>query len=182
MDKIMSQIGKTMALIGAFGVCYIMIATVADVVSRQFTGRSIPGTIETAEVVLVVSVFLSLGYAQKTSQHFAMNLVTDRIPVRLSLVLQACGLVVGIVTLLLLSWALWGRAIETTIVGEYRFGAIPIPIWPARIAAAFGTTYFAAEVVVTLVKLLNGTSNVRSEEVAIGTRSEREIETEEKFR
>lgn len=175
MNRFLSILGKTIALIGSLGVFYIMIATVLDVGSRLITSQSIPGTIETAEVVLVVSVFLALGFAQATRQHFAMNLVTDRIPERWSLIAQIVGLTVGVATMVLISWALWTRAIDATIIGEYRFGAVAVPIWPARIAAAFGATYFALELVNTIVKLRNGTISIRSEEVAIQARSDAQL-------
>lgn len=133
--------------IAVTGVVVIMFATCADVFRRTLTGRSVPGVVEGSEVMLVIAVFLGLGYAQREKVHVATSVVTDRLPDAVSRTVRIAGILVAICFLLWLVYATGERAVQSTRTGEYRFGLLQVPIWPGRVAITVGLALLTAELV-----------------------------------
>jgi TRAP-type C4-dicarboxylate transport system permease small subunit len=140
------RLSRAAAYIGAVGIVVIMLATVSDVLRRWVQGRSVPGVVEGSELVLVVSVFLGLGLAERMGVHVSTSVVTDRLPTRVAGMLNAIGLVVVFLFLVWILAASADRALRSYISGEYRFGLMQIPLWPGRTAIAVGFLVLLLEV------------------------------------
>lgn len=136
--KVIHAIATTFGVIAALLIVGIMISTALDVLVRQITGSSIPGVVEYSEVLLAGLVFLGLAYAQRTGAHIGVDLVTERMPARVAHVVRAFGLVVAIGVLLWMTYETALVAINSFQVGEFRFGLVPVPIWPIRIVIPLG--------------------------------------------
>lgn len=131
---------------GTFALFLIMITVVVDVLGRRLSDRSVPGMLESAEVILVLGAFFGLAYAQRTKGHVATSLVVELLPRRAAQWLQSFGL--AVLTLYVgCAAALSGaRAWDSFKAGEVRFGLIEIPQWPARAAIAAGFALLFLEV------------------------------------
>ncbi|MGY1915588.1 TRAP transporter small permease [Blastococcus sp. HT6-30] len=136
--KVIHLIATTFGVIAALLIVGIMISTALDVLVRQITGSSIPGVVEYSEVLLAGLVFLGLAYAQRTGAHIGVDLVTERLPTRTAHVVRAVGLVVAIAVLLWMTYETAVVAVNSFQVGEFRFGLVPVPIWPIRIVIPLG--------------------------------------------
>ncbi|WP_166532108.1 TRAP transporter small permease subunit [Blastococcus xanthinilyticus] len=150
------------ALATAFGVLAallivgIMLSTALDVLVRQLTGSSIPGVVEYSEVLLAGLVFLGLAYAQRTGAHIGVDLVTERLPVRTAHVVRAIGLVVVLAVLLWTTYETTVVAIRSFEVGEFRFGLVPVPIWPVRMVIPLGLVALVLELALTTYDEITG--------------------------
>ena len=51
-----------------------------DVICRLVLNRSIPGIIEIEEFMMVMIVFLVLGFLQSEKEHVAIDLIVKRLP------------------------------------------------------------------------------------------------------
>ncbi|GAA1821532.1 TRAP transporter small permease subunit [Nesterenkonia flava] len=124
-------------------IVFMMVATVADVLRRETTGRAIPGVIEMGEVLMVASVFLGLAFAETRGAHVHMNIVLRRLPERTAAVVTSVGLVLVLLVVGWMAIVTGERAWAAFQTQEYRFGLVQIPVWPARIALALGlAAYF----------------------------------------
>jgi TRAP-type C4-dicarboxylate transport system permease small subunit len=146
-DRVLGYLGNVLAVLAGLSILFLMFLTVADVVGRQFFATSVRGTIEITEVALTVAVFLGMIGAEISKSHIRTPLILDRLPPRIAGVLNAIGLVV---VLILLGWMIVVtteaafRAIE---LGEYRFGLLAVPVWPAKLAIPFGLAAMALALV-----------------------------------
>ena len=145
-DRRSSLLSKTGANIATVALFLIMVTTVVDVLSRSLFGRSVPGMIESAEVILVAGAFLGLGYAQRIRAHVSTSFFVDAIPRRAARFIKRTGL---LILAFYVGWAAIvcvGRAWDAFQGGEVRFGLIQIPQWPARAAIAIGFALLFIEV------------------------------------
>lgn len=128
----------------------IMFSTAADVTARQVTGSSIAGVVEYSEVLMVGLIFLGLAYAQRTGAHIGVDLVTERLPARVAHGVRSVGLVIAMVVITIMAWQTLEVALRSVQSGEYRFGLVQVPIWPARLLIPIGLTALLLELAVSL--------------------------------
>lgn len=133
------------AVLAAVGIAALMLISVGHVVLRTAGGGGIPGQIEVSEIILVGVAFLGMAYAQRRSAHVGTSLLTDRLPARAARVARACGKWVMVLFVAWLLYATAERAISSYLIGESRFGLVPVPIWPARVLLALGVLVLLLE-------------------------------------
>lgn len=143
---IVRGLSGALAAIAAVALIILMLITVADVVRRAITDKSIEGAIEVAPMLLLGAVALGLGYAEQTLTHVRTSLVTSRIPLRARLVLRSLGGTVATALLLWISWESLGRAITAIEEKDVTPGFVAIQTWPARILVPLGFLLFALHV------------------------------------
>lgn len=153
-SRIVGVLDHVGAHVGAAGIVLIMLGTTADVLRRSLEGRSVPGVIEGAEVILVIAVFLGLGLAQRDDIHVSTSLVVDRVPRRIGLILRVFGLLVLAAFLVWAVWASGRAALQSFTTNEFRFGMIRVPLWPGRTAIAIGWFLLLLEVVLDIHRIL----------------------------
>lgn len=137
----------------------LIFLTGTDVLWRNFHGRSIPGAYEYSEVLLVALVFLSLAWTQRVDAHVSIDLATRAMPERLGRLVQAAGLVVALAFLVWMTVASVHSASESWLTGEYRIGLAEVPVWPARLAVAFGMFMLVLQLALRLVDLARPRAN-----------------------
>lgn len=135
-------------LSGAFTLL-LLVMLVAEVVVREVVGRSLLGTIELSEVLLVLIVALGVSYAQKTGSHVSTDLVTSRFAPTTAAVIRVVGMVVAAGFLLWTAWASAERGWESFESGESRFGITSVPVWPARLVLPVGLALLGVQCLFT---------------------------------
>jgi len=165
--RLSGALSRTGAGFATCALFLIMATATLDVASRNLRGQSIPGVLESAEVILVIGVFLGLAYAQRLKAHVATSLIVDRFPPLVSRVMRATGLLAVITYVATATWMTGDRAWQSFVTGEVRFGLIEIPQWPARAAIAIGFLLLLFELLRDLVRLLQG--RLHGRESAAGT-------------
>ncbi len=145
------RVSRTLAIVSTVA---LTLVTAIDVVLRSTTNRGLPGAIEITEVVLVIAVFLGMMTASTEGMHISATLLTDRLPRVAARVTRIVGAVVSIG---IAGWVLYGtalRALASLHAGEYRFGIISVPVWPARLAIVIGVAGLLFALVLHLVDLI----------------------------
>jgi TRAP-type C4-dicarboxylate transport system permease small subunit len=149
--RVVHGISLTLGGVAAVTIVFMMVATVADVWMRYFTGSPIAGVTEVGEVLMVVSVFLGLALAEYRGAHVRVTIVLEKLPPRFAAIISSgCMLLV----LVLLAWMVWvtaGRALDSIESNEFRFGLVQIPVWPGRVAIAVGLAAYFLEAVPRLI-------------------------------
>jgi TRAP-type C4-dicarboxylate transport system permease small subunit len=143
-----------------------MILTAVDIGARSLTGRSVPGLLETGEILLVMLVYLGLAYGQQTRAHVAVSLVTAQLSPRLAKAAVATGLTVAIFVVAWLVYATGATAIDSVIAGETRYGIAAVPVWPARVVVPIGLSLLAFEFMADIRETVTGRAPVSDVPVA----------------
>ncbi len=138
-----------LGVIAGFIVLVLALMTVADITARLFLSSSIPGAVEISEVLLVVCVFFAFGAAQASGAHVATSVLTERLTKRGRLILIRIAAAIVCVLLIAMIVATIDEAIQSTIRGDYRFGLVHVPLWPAKVAVASGMVVYLLEFVRT---------------------------------
>lgn len=126
----------------------------ADVLGLNLFGRPVPSATEFASSMLALTVMLSMSYAQRTRSHIVVDIVSRHFPPRLALLSAGLSLVLGVLVFGLLSWGAWELALHSTGIRERAVAAIRFPVWPIKIAFAFGATVCTLELLRELVRLV----------------------------
>ncbi len=143
---IVRGLSRALAAVAAVALIILMLITVADVIRRAITDKSIEGAIEIAPLLLLGAVALGLGYAEQTLTHVRTSIVTSRIARAPRLIVRALGGTVCTALLLWISWESLTRAITAIDEKDVTPGFVAIQTWPARILVPVGFLLFALHV------------------------------------
>lgn len=154
LGSILSFATRLLSDLGAVLILVLMGLVVADVFSRSTTGEGIAGLVEYSEVLLVVAVFSGVAYARQTDAHVSMDMVTTRVPPKVSAALQAVGLLGSLVCVGIVAWVSVEVALESFQSKEYRLGIERVPVWPGRAAIAIAWCLLALELLRNLLHLV----------------------------
>ncbi len=123
--------------VSAAAVIFIMLLTCADVVMRLFSSP-IPGTYEL--VGYFGSVIISFGMARTSIErgHIAVNLLVDKLPPRVQILIEGVGNIAAAVLFGLLAWQsqIYARDMQET--GDISL-TLGMPTWPFVLGLATGS-------------------------------------------
>ncbi len=123
--------------VSAAAVVFIMLLTCADVVMRLF-GSPIPGTYEL--VGYFGSVIISFGMARTSIErgHIAVNLLVDRLPPRVQILIEGVGNIAASALFGLLAWQSQIYARDILETGDVSL-TLGMPTWPFVLGLATGS-------------------------------------------
>ncbi len=135
--------------IAAVMLVLMMLLTVCDVLLRKIYGRSILGTVELTEFMLVGLVFFSLAHTEIQRGHVRIDFFMQRVPLKIQSRLEnmtqlLCVLLFGAIAWSLLIYA--GNMCATGDVSQDLW----IPIYPFIYVAAAGNALLSLSLLVSL--------------------------------
>ena len=139
MNALLIKIIKISGGIGAAFILLIMILSSGDVLARYGLGAPIKGAYEINEIMFLSAVFLGLAYTQLYKGHVRVELFVSRLPAKAAIILETILICIALIIYGLIGWEGLMALIDSIKAGEYRWGLIPIPLWPARLMVPLGT-------------------------------------------
>jgi TRAP-type C4-dicarboxylate transport system permease small subunit len=139
-----------LALAGGFVIIVLMAMITVDALGRKTFG-ALPGALEFSEALMVPAVFLPLMFVQLKREHVFVTVATMHLPLRAQAFMDGMAAIVGVLIFAYLTWLSLDKAIDSTIVGEYRIAIISVPIWPFRWLIPFSTGLLVLQLVLTAV-------------------------------
>lgn len=142
-----------MALIAA-----LMLLMVAEVLRRAIFNRSILGSTEWAQVLLVCNM-TAFGAAVLSNRQIKVNMLTTRFPMKVQVVLDLVMLILTFATITVLSWQQFNYAIKSYNTHIF-YNNINLPQWP--FVALFSLGYAVAALTILsivirkIVSICNG--------------------------
>jgi TRAP-type C4-dicarboxylate transport system permease small subunit len=122
-----------------------------EVVFRYFLNKPILGTVEISSYLLVIFCFTGMAFTQSQRGHIALELFTQRLPQRMSRVLQIITSTLSLAVFAVITWqtsiAFW----KSWEMQEVRWGALPLPVWPVKFFVAFGSLVLCLQLVLDLI-------------------------------
>ena len=135
----------------------LMFLTTSDVVLRYVLGKPIKGAYEISEVLFLAAVFLGMAYTQQHGEHVRVEFLIKRLSPETAILLEIVMLCLAFIIYSLLTWKGFDAFLYAVKTGEYRWGLIRIPLWPARFIVSLGagmlTLRILGEIVINIKKL-----------------------------
>lgn len=113
-----------------------------------------PGTIESVESLLVVSVYFGVALVALEGGHVNVTIATDRLPAGARHVLDALANVLAALIFGYLSAGAWAEAVRSIALLEYRLGVYRFPLWPFKTLFATGLALLTIQLLLNTVKHL----------------------------
>lgn len=129
-------------IIASFLLLGIMLLVVSDVAGRYLFNKPVHGTLEITEFVMVAIVFFTLAHTQAIKAHIKVELLLERMPRKLRLILELITYLFGLVIFALITWQGYLSALDAWEVQEETDGLIPFPIFPAKLTIPIGCFLF----------------------------------------
>jgi TRAP-type C4-dicarboxylate transport system permease small subunit len=113
-----------------------------------------PGTIESVESLLVVSVYFGVALVALEGGHVNVTIATDRLSPAVRHLLDAVANVVAAAVFGYLAAGAWAEAVRSIAMWEYRLGVYRFPLWPFKTLFAAGLALLTIQLVLNTVKHL----------------------------
>jgi TRAP-type mannitol/chloroaromatic compound transport system permease small subunit len=148
LEKVIHILGG----IAAASTLAIMILTTLDVVGRYIIGSPLKGNVEISEILFLSAVYLGLSYTHLFREHVGVDLFISHLSKRTRLFLETIMLLLALFTYGVLAWRGAGAFWTSVETGEYRWGLISIPLWPARLMIPLGVSALCLKFITEIVR------------------------------
>ena len=138
IERAVGWTARALCLVGAAALAVLMVGvTVVDVLLR-LVGAAIPGAFELVTLGMRIAVPLAMPYAFWIGGHVAVELLTERLPLRWRSAVAVIALAISGATMTLLAWASLQRARDSLRYGDITadLGLPEIANWIPLVAGA----------------------------------------------
>lgn len=142
--------------ISGCGMFFMAMVSTADVITYLILGRPFPGASESVEVMLAVTVVMTIAYAQYRRNHIVVDIVVQRLPPLGKMLSDFAALIVGFFCMGLLTLCAWELALESVRIKEVAFTLYSFPIYPWKLLYAIGITLACVEFLRQLIWMVLG--------------------------
>jgi TRAP-type C4-dicarboxylate transport system permease small subunit len=133
--KAIERIMLELAVVSALALALVI---TANVIGRQFFGRSVPDIIVIVRELMIPTIVLPLAAATANRAHIAVTFVTDRLSPRVRGVLIIMGWGIALLAMVPLIYASWRNLAGSWRSGEFYDGLLGIPRWPMKLVFLAG--------------------------------------------
>jgi TRAP-type C4-dicarboxylate transport system permease small subunit len=147
MRTIIHKVAYYVCAVGMFMAIPLMLLTTADVISRGFFNKPIPGVLETSEYMLSVLILLGAAYTQQVRGHVWVDFFTVRFSPRVQYVFRAVTDLASLFIISLVVYMGYIEALEERAVSDM----LRIPQWPFKMLVAVGGFLLWLELLIDLV-------------------------------
>jgi TRAP-type C4-dicarboxylate transport system permease small subunit len=147
MRTLIHKLAYWVCAVGMFMAIPLMLITTADVISRSFFNKPIPGVLEMSEYMLSVIILLGAAYTQQVKGHVWVDFFTVKFSKRTQMVFQV---ITDVATLFIVSIVVcmgFSEAMEEKAVSDM----LRIPQWPFKMLVSVGGFLLWLEFVLDLI-------------------------------
>ena len=120
-------------------VAIMMVLTTADVFLRYVFNSPIKGNYELQTLMMVAVVFFGLAWAQSKRGHIRMDVFSSRFSPTIQDFLNLLGDVIFLMIAGIITWQMAINGWQAFLSGDYLYGLIKFPVWPAKLAMVLGS-------------------------------------------
>ena len=148
MKKIVSifegPVSNVSVALAGLSIIIMMVIEFLNAIGRKVY-MPFPCCLESAESLMITTVFLGIGYVALKEEHTQVTIVTRRMRPSTKRYFDAVAYLFGGITFAVLAWGAWPIAWNAMINMEIRIGVYRFPIWVFRIFFALGVTMMALQ-------------------------------------
>ena len=148
----LSRLALGLLLLGTVGMISSMLVGVADVVSTEFFGAPVLGTLEFTESTMVLIVFGALAYAQERRAHIRVELLYGHAGARGKSLMEAVTHIVAFIFFALVAWQGLGELLYSWEMKEATMGSVRFPLYPARFFLLLGAVLLLLRLAIDIVQ------------------------------
>ena len=115
--------------LSALALFAIMALTLVDVLGRKLLSRSVPGSLELTEILMVVVIFAALPLVSLHAEHVVFDSLDRLMPAWLRRLQQAAVELLCAAALAALAWLLWDKAAQMAAYGDIT-AQLGLPLGP----------------------------------------------------
>ena len=150
------KLNRALASVSGLAIGLMMLVGAIDIVLGNIDliglrSRPVPGASEFISTMMVVAVFLGVPLAQQRRGHIQVELVTQRLPAGLRRACAVLQFTLSIAVFAGIAWFGWVTTAHALRVGEFAAGSFDLPLWPARLALALGSTVMVLQCALDLL-------------------------------
>lgn len=151
IEKIEQPIANFGMMIASLSIIIMMTIEVLNALGRKML-KPVPVTIETAENLMITTIFMAAGYVALKEEHTYVSLMTRKFGQKIRRLLDSFGQLVGALAFGFLSWGAWEAGWISMLQLEIRIGVVNFPIWIFRVFFALGLSLFTLQLLINTVK------------------------------
>jgi len=150
--KLLELLNRSAIALCAVAILSMTVLGGLDIITTALFNQPIPGVYELTEMLMVVTVFLALGYLHQERAYIAVDAAYEHFNPRMQRLADYVSLLLVLGMFALIAWRAWDMALRSWAIGEYSVGLIQFPIYPSKFAFAIGSTLLIISCVVDLGK------------------------------
>jgi TRAP-type C4-dicarboxylate transport system permease small subunit len=150
LGKWVHSAGRGFNAVSCLAIIVMMLLTCADVVLRLF-GHPILGTYEMIGFLGSIVVSFSMAYTSLEKGHVSVEILVERLPERLQMVIDTIGSFISTVLFGLISWQSAIYALDLKHSGEVSM-TLQMPIYPFLLGMAVGCAMLCLVLVVEMLR------------------------------
>lgn len=136
--------------VGYYAIIAMVLLTCADVVLRLF-GRPILGTYEMIGFLGSVVVSFSLAYTSIQKGHVSVEILVERLPLKLQTIIDIAGNLISLALFAVLSWQSAVYAFDLKKSGEVSM-TLQMPVYPFLLGMAAGCAILCFVLTVEIIR------------------------------
>lgn len=129
IDNVVSKIFFVLTWFTIIATVYILINTVANVITRAFFNYAIYGSVQTSQIMLSLVVMCAMPVVTMYNSHIKVDLVAEKLPKKVQRALEAINLIICAAIMLIAGWYTMVKGQQAMALGTCT-DALRIPYWP----------------------------------------------------
>ncbi|MEQ9122599.1 MAG: TRAP transporter small permease [Alphaproteobacteria bacterium] len=133
VDRAVSKVENAFNAIAAIFVVIVMVYMCAEVLSRKFFDRPLPGVIDWIELLMATFAFLGAAYCQRLGSHVRMEILVGRLRGRILWAMEALAVSVALFYISVVAY----KSYTESFMWAYELGDstmdIYLPVWPSKL-------------------------------------------------
>ena len=139
-------------------ICLLISAQICLNAFGRFAPGLLPSTIPSyadfSGFMLAGATFLALAHTLRADGHIRVNLVVNRLPLRVQFIAECLVLCIAAGLVGYAAWFMGALVMESVHYDDVSNGIIPVPLWIPQSIAAFGVGLLLVAIVHTFVELI----------------------------
>lgn len=150
-DNTLSKVESFFSVLGALAVVFIMAGVTTQIIARYVFRSAFPGIYESAELLIVLVVFLSLSEIQARRGHICMDFIMRKMPPKVDRAISTIMLVLALALFVMITIRSGMYAYLQWSTGAVSMGVIDFPLWPQRIFVPIGTALISIRLIYQII-------------------------------
>ncbi|MDD5702015.1 MAG: TRAP transporter small permease, partial [Dehalococcoidales bacterium] len=150
--RLLGKIERGGVEISGIFIFLMMVLTTADVFLRYIFNSPIKGNLELQTMMMVAVVFFGLAWVQAKRGHIRMEVISSRLSGPNQEILNLLGDVLFLVIAIVITWQMSLQSWIAFKTGDYYFGLIKFPLWPAKSALFLGMGLVSLQLIAGIIQ------------------------------
>jgi len=150
VDRVVSKVENAFNAIAAVFIVIVMVYMCAEVLSRKFLDRPLPGVIDWIELLMATFAFLGAAYCQRLGSHVRMEIVLGRLRGRILWAMEAIAISIALFYIVVVAY----KSYMESFLWAYELGDstmdIYLPVWPSKLIVPVALALLALRLAINL--------------------------------